>query len=180
MDKLKISLAHEFQGQAKEVLSKAEHAGWSDDPGTGLPVMLVDARGNPAYEVPNPMQFAPPIGFEPTPPVEQLIRDRVRLEVERLRGEDEIDSLEDADDFDVPDELAPLETMYEVIAMEKEAPKLKTPEPTMEERARQDAEYMEMVDRERVLKRRHREAALKKQADEANEELKLYSEPRSD
>lgn len=135
--------------------------------------MLLDERGNPAYEVPNPMEFAPPIGFEPTPPVEQLIRDRVRLEFERLRGEDEIDTIEDADDFDVPDELPPLETMYEVIAMEKQAPKL--PEPTLQDRAKADAEYMEMVERERIMRKRHREAALKKAADDANEELKLYS-----
>jgi len=95
----------------------------------------------------------------------------------RLQGDMEIACEEEVDDFDVPDEVPPLETMNEVIAMERQAPKLKEKEPSLEDRAKVEAEYRELVDREVLMRRRHREAALKKQADDAKEELALYSEP---
>jgi len=145
-----------------EILEDAEQAGWSDDPGTGVAVMLLDGNGNPAYEVLNPMPFALPIGYEPTPPIEQLIRDRVKSELSRLKDDDELDDINDAEDFDIPDELPPLETIYEVIAMDREAPALKDTGPSLEDRAKADVEYEELKERQRLLRKRHREAALKK------------------
>lgn len=183
MDKLKVRIYDEPHRNAQlspdgGILELAKEAGWSDDPGTGKAVMLLDERGNAAFEVGNPMPFAPPIGYEPTPPIEQLIRDRVKLEVDRLRDEDEIDDIVDAEDFDIPDELAPLETIYEVVAMEPEAPAIRgAPKLSQEDRAKADAEYLDLVERERLLKKRHREAALKKQRQDADNELRLYGDP---
>lgn len=166
MKKLRVEISKDHD--PVEVLAKAEQAGWSDDPGEGVAVLLLDERGNPAYEVFNPMEFAPPIGFEPTPPLEELIRDRVRAEFERLRDDDEIDDIIDAEDFDVPDELPPLETMYEVIAMERQAPALK---PDRAKEIDDQAEYLDAVERALVMKRRHRENALKKQKEEIEDQL---------
>lgn len=183
MEKLKVPLYDEAHRDAvlpspSQFLELAEAAGWSDDPGTGKAVLVPDSRGNAAYEVGNPLPFAPPIGYEPTPPIDQLIRDRVKLEVDRLRDEDEIDDVVDAEDFDIPDELAPLETIYEVIAMEPETPALPRDAKTSpEDRAKADAEYLDLVERERLLRKRHREAALKKQAADAASELSLYGDP---
>lgn len=170
-EKLKIEIVPDSDGVVREVgdvLSAAQAAGWSDDPGTGKAVMLPGANGRPGYEVPNPMSFAPPIGWEPTPPIEQLIRDRVKLEYDRLKGEDEIDDIIDAEDFDVPDELPPLETIYEVIAMEPEAPRL-PPEEPLEKRVSRHLDEEEALTRARLERKRNREAALKKQSQEAAE-----------
>lgn len=175
-DLLKIEIAPDADGVVRdvsEVLKSAEGAGWSDDPGTGKAVMLLAANGRPGYEVGNPMSFAPPVGWEPTPPIEQLIRDRVKLEYERLRDGDEIDDIIDAEDFDVPDELVPLETIYEVIAMEPEAPAIPREEP-LEKRVARHLDEEEAVTKARLERKRNREAAVKKQTQEAAE---LYGDP---
>jgi len=67
--KLKLEVDHRVDPAV--VLDQAEVAGWSDDPGTGVAVLALDERGAPAYEVFNPMPFAPPIGWEPTPPLDE-------------------------------------------------------------------------------------------------------------
>lgn len=161
-----------FKGDIHEA---AKMAGWSDHPGDGLAIMLPDEKGMAAYEVINPMQFATPIGFEPTPPIEELIRDRVRAEVNRLKGEDVVDTLEEMDDFDEPDETPEIQTMYEMIAMEEEAPAVKKQEVSRAEKAKLDAEYVDMVEQERLLRRRHREQSLKKQREQLEAEEALYS-----
>lgn len=149
-------------------------AGWTGDPGEGVAYLLPDANGNPAYEVLNPVPFAPPIGWTPTPPIEELIRERVRHEVARLRDDEEIDDINDAEDFDIPDELPPLQTMYEVIAMEAEAPALRGEKKlSVEEEAKLHAEYLDAVDQQRLLRKRSREAALRKQRDELSAQLEL-------
>lgn len=177
MEKLVIEVRPDANGEvpANDVLLKAaQAAGWSDDPGEGKAVLLPDERGAPGYEVLNPLPFAPPIGFTPTPPIEQLIRDRVALEVARLRDEDEIDDILDAEDFDIPDELPPLETIYEFISMTPEAPEVKS-EPSLEDRAKADAEYEEHLERARVLRKRHRKAELDRRRQE--EELLYGDDP---
>lgn len=172
-DKLKV-VVDQHRVDPTTILPKMEPAGWSDDPGTGKAILVPDERGAPGYEVVNPMPFAPPIGWEPTPPIEELIRDRVRLEVDRLRDEDEVDSLDDLEDFDVADELPPLETIYEVIAMTPEAPALNQKvDPKI--LAKDQVDLEELVNTERLLRKRHREAALKKQREELDN---LYSPDR--
>jgi len=169
MEKLKINVDRRID-QAT-VLDQAENAGWSDDPGTGVAVMALDERGARAYEVLNPMPFAPPIGWEPTPPIEELVRQRVISELARLKDEDEIDNITDAEDFDVPDELPPLETIYEVVAMESESPALRDsrkvdPKAAALEKVKADLDYEELMTRERLMRKRHRAAALKRQQEE--------------
>lgn len=165
MDKLKMRVVHPETGEvitSGEFFEVAKENGWSEDPGTGRAVLLLDSRGNPAYEVGNPMPFAPPIGWEPTPPLDQLIRDRVRDEFQRLKGEEEIDDINDANNFDIPDELPPLETIFELMGMEEQAPAVEK-EPSEADRALAEANYQELVDMERLKIRRNRKAALEKQ-----------------
>lgn len=61
-------------------------------------------------EFPNPTPIAPPLGFVPTPPVHELIAAMVmrgvQEQMQRERGED-LESPEDADDFDVDDDFDP-------------------------------------------------------------------------
>lgn len=173
--KIQVRVTPSDIGEVREVeINDMQLAGWSDDPGTGIAILLPDERDNPAYEVLSPLKFAPPIGYQPTPPIEELIRDRVKVELHRLRGEDVVDSEEDENDFDVPDDLPPLETIYEVIAMKADAPPIPKTDPKEElsAKARADLDYWEAVDRERLLRKRHREATIKAQQDElASSEL---------
>lgn len=156
------------------VMERMKDAGWSEDPGTGKAVMVDDERGNPAYEVLNPIPMAPPIGWVPTPPIEELIRQRVAQEF-MLREDEEIDDINDAEDFDIPDELPPLETIYEVMGMEPQAPAVK--EPTPEERAAAQVAYEEVLDRHRrVVARRAREEYERK----VKEARDLHGEPPDD
>lgn len=175
-DRLKINVSPTDQGEVREFsLDAAKAAGWSDDPGTGKAVLAPDARGAPGHEILNPMPFAPPIGYTPSPPIQELIQSMVKSEMDRLQADDEIDDILDAEDFDVPDDMPSLETIYEVVAMEPEAPNLKdTPEVSVADRAKMDAEYYELLDREKLLRRRHREAAIKKQQEEHRD---LYGDP---
>lgn len=173
MDKIQVVVSPDDQGVIPEVtVEDAANAGWSDDPGDGKAILVPDVRGAPAYEVFNPLPIAPPIGWEPTPPIEQLIADRVKREFDRLRDEDEMDDIVDAEDFDVPDELPALETIYEFIGMEPEAPRVK--EMSAEDRAKAHVEYEEILERHRRLaKVRSREEYERRIA----EAKKLYGDP---
>lgn len=180
--KIKVRVAPSDIGEIRSVdIAEMEQAGWSDDPGTGVAIMLPDERDNPAYEVLSPLQFAPPIGYQPTPPIEELIRDRVKAELHRLKGEDVVDSEEDENDFDISDDLPPLETIYEVIAMKADAPPLPKVDPKEElsAKARADLDYWEAIDRERLLRKRHREATIKAQQEELSSELYQDAQPKA-
>ena len=169
MDKIKVVVDRDRVDPTSIDAKAMEAAGWSDDPGTGKAILVPDERGNPAYEVLNPLPFAPPIGWQPTPPLDELIRQRVQDEVSRLKDEDEVDDVIDAEDFDVDDETVPLETIYEVIAMKPEAPALpKDAKEDLEDRVKADLDYEEMVVKQRLLRKRHREAALVKQKEESD------------
>ena len=175
-ERLRIEIVPSHSGEIRdieEILAEAKAQGWSDDPGQGKAVLIKDDNGNPAYEVFNPMTFAPPIGFEPTPPIEELIKSRVDAELKRLQDDDAIDTEDEVNDFDIPDELPPLETMYEVIAMEPTAPAIPPAKP-ISERAKELLDMEEALVREKLLRKRHREAALQKQKSELED---LYSDP---
>lgn len=180
MDKLRIEIAPEFKElDIEDVLAEAKANAWSEDPGQGKAVLLKDERGNPAYEVHNPMPFALPIGFEPTPPLDQLIADRVRSEFQRLKDDDVIDTEDEMNDFDVPDEI-PLASVYEVIQMEDQAPALRPQNISIEERAKMHVDFMELAERERLSRKLSREQAVKKQREaleKQERELSLYSDP---
>lgn len=175
MDKIKVVVDRSRVDPTSITGKVMEAAGWSDDPGTGKAILVPDERGNPAYEVLNPMPFAPPIGWEPTPPLDQLIRERVADEVQRLKDSDELDDIIDAEDFDVDDELPPLETIYEVIAMKPEAPAIpKDAKKDLQDAVQADLDYEEMVVKQRLLRKRHREAVIAKQKEEND---LLYGDP---
>lgn len=169
MKKIKVNVQPSEFGELRDVeLAELENAGWSDDPGTGSAVLLPDERDNGAYEVVSPLKFAPPIGYQPTPPIEELIQKMVFGELNRLRGEEVIDSKEEENDFDIDDDLPPIETIYEVIAMKADTPRIPEVDPKAEltAKARADLDYWEAVDKERLLRKRHREATIKAQQDE--------------
>lgn len=168
LERMEVRVSPSDDGVVRSVTpDELRAAGWSADPGTGKAVMLPGDNGRPAYEVLSPMIFAPPIGYEPTPPIDELIRDRVRKEFERLKDDDEVDDILDAEDFDVEDDEVPIETIYEVIAMKPEVPQLKKDtKPDLSERVKADIEYEELLAKERIMRKRHREASIKKQQEE--------------
>lgn len=179
MDRLRVDIRPLVDGSVpsdEEMLEKAVEAGWSDDPGTGHAILVEDERGAPGYEVLNPLPVAPPIGWTPTPPLEELIRDHVRREFVQLQGEDELDDIIDAEDFDVPDELPDLSTIYEFVGMEPQAPEARVKEASPEELAKAEADRLDLVDRQRLLNRRAREEKLRRQRE--RDEL-LYGDEKS-
>lgn len=175
LEKMEVRISPSDDGEVRSVsVDELRSAGWSDDPGTGKAVLLPADNNRPGYEVISPMIFAPPIGYEATPPIDELIRARVKSEYDRLKDDEEIDDIIDAEDFDVEDDDVPLDTIYEVIAMTPEAPKLPAKsQPDLTERAKADLEYEELLSRERANRKRAREASLRKQ----QEEHELYSAP---
>lgn len=177
MDKFQVKLYPDHLGVLPDegaVMEQMKEAGWSDDPGTGRAVLVPDERGAPAYEVLSPIPVAPPIGWQPTPPIEELINSIVKREFARF-DEEEVDDINDAEDFDIPDDLPPLETIYEVIGMEPQAPRVK--EPTAEERAAADIAYEEVLERHRrVAKGRAREEYERR----VKEARALHGEPPDD
>lgn len=158
MEKISVNVTANLDGEVPNdgtLLEMASAAGWSDDPGTGHAVLIPDERGAPGYEVINPLPHAPPIGWEPTPPIEELIRQRVAAEF-ALRDDEEVDDIIDAEDFDIPDELPNLETIYEFMGVEREAPAVKPP--TKEQQAEAQVAYEELLEKHRrVAKHRARE-----------------------
>lgn len=174
-EKIKVAIAPDYNGVVADVsIADLEAAGWSDDPGTGKAVLVKDERGNPAYEVFNPLPIAPPIGWQPTPPIEELIAQAVRREF-ALRDDDEVDDIIDAEDFDIPDELPPLETMYEIVGMEPQAPAVK--EPTAEERAAAQVAYEDVLEAHRRVNKRRAREEYERKVKEARE---LHGEPPDD
>ncbi|UDN67826.1 hypothetical protein [robinz microvirus RP_139] len=81
------------------------------DPKTGE---VLDHKGrrldSQGRELPDPTVMAPPLGYIAQPPLHELIRLMVIQEHERvaaLSNGDEIESPDEADDFDVDDEFDP-------------------------------------------------------------------------
>lgn len=76
---------------------------------------LVDYK----YEKPDPVPIAPPLGYQPTPPIEELIQQMITNHV--LRAEMEAagaETFEEADDFEVGedyDPTSPYEETFDVI-----------------------------------------------------------------
>lgn len=105
----------------EQIFDAMEGANWSDDPGTGVAVLLPDGR-----EVLNPTPMAPPLNYVQEESVtdrlhEMLVRERVRRELEEGITETE----EESQDFDVEDEFdVQFVTPYEMVDMINEAPRL--------------------------------------------------------
>lgn len=106
--------------------------GWTDDPGDGRAVLLPDGR-----EVLNPLPMAPPVGYRPEPTIQELVHQMILRHHAGLAEDEEVDTIEDAEDFDIPDELEPM-SMYEVEMVEEfpevppEKPEAAPPAPPLE------------------------------------------------
>lgn len=82
--------------------------------------------GDGRYEYPDPVPMAPPIGYKPEPDLGELIRSLVHRELSKVAGASELDTFEEAEDFDIEDDpLDPL-TPYEKVF---EPPAAQTPLP---------------------------------------------------
>lgn len=113
-----------------------EYGGWDpDDPGLGQAVLLDDGR-----EVLNPVPMEPPVGFKEEPSMMQMMEAMIKRHLAGLNGEDELDSVEDAIDFDVPDDVDPtspydVEMMDEFPSMPRSEEDVPVAEPLDEEEA---------------------------------------------
>jgi len=103
-----------------DVMERMVDAGWSDDPKDGKTILLDDGR-----EVVNPLPIAPPIGYNPTPSMFDVIRAQIHR-AKMLEDDAVAETPEDADDFDMDDEWEP-SSVYEVV-MKDDFPEL-APEP---------------------------------------------------
>lgn len=57
---------------------------------------------NYSYEKPDPVPVAPPIGYQPTPPIEELIQQMITSHLLRAEAEAAgMETFEEADDFEV-------------------------------------------------------------------------------
>lgn len=95
-----------------------EGADWSDDPGTGRAVLLPDGR-----EVLNPIPVAPPASIAAAaaePSVNDLVTRALARHFEQLKDADEIDSLDDVDDFPEDEDWTPF-SQFEIV-LRDEAP----------------------------------------------------------
>lgn len=75
-------------------------ADWTDDPGTGRAILLPDGR-----ELLNPVPVAPPLSIAQSaePSVNDLVERAIKRHFEQLKGDDEVDTQEEMDDF--PDDV---------------------------------------------------------------------------
>src|SRR5262245_12009423 len=72
----------------------------------------IDQQGK---EVPDPVPMSPPIGYTPPQQLDELIRAYVRRELSAAAAQDDFETFDEADDFDIEDDpLDPL-TEYEKI-----------------------------------------------------------------
>lgn len=102
-----------------EDLARAmEGADWSDDPGTGRSVHTPEG-----IEILNPLPVAPPasiLAAAAEPSVNDLVQRALDRHFAQLKATDEIDSLEEMDDFGDDDEFTPF-SQFEIV-MRDEAP----------------------------------------------------------
>lgn len=178
--KIKVKITPSEFGEVRDIdPADMVNCGWTDHPGEGIAIMLPDERDNPAYEVPSPLQFAPPIGYQPTPPLHELIKMRVRQELTQLKGDEEVDTEADQNDFEIDDDIPDPTTIYEVVAMKEEAPRIPPADPKAEltAKARADLDYWEEIEKERLLRKRHREETIRQQK-AALDESELYGSPK--
>lgn len=180
--KIKVKIQPSEFGEVRDIEPhEMTNAGWTDHPGEGIAILIPDERENPAYEVVSPLQFAPPIGYDPTPPLAELIKSRVQQSLAQLAGGDAIDTIDEQNDFDVPDDVPDPTTIYETIAMEAEVPRIpesnESKKAELTAKARADLDYWEEVEKERLLRKRHREETIKQQQAEL-QDSELYGSPR--
>lgn len=104
-----------------ELYDALDEAGWSDDPGTGIAVILPNPDGR---EVLNPTPMAPPLNYVHETSMDERLHDllqRERNKRDMLEALEE--SEEEAGDFDISDEFdISFVQPYPVVEMLHEAP----------------------------------------------------------
>lgn len=113
-----FTLRHKEPKHGRTLTEKMVLAGWTDDPMDGK--AFHDQFGR---EIVNPLSLAPPVGYTPEPTVMELIERQLALRLQQLAGTDEVDSLEEADDFDLEEEWDPT-SLYEIRELLPESPRL--------------------------------------------------------
>jgi hypothetical protein len=71
-------------------------------------------RNKQGHELPDPKPIAPPVGWKKPVPIQERIAKTVREELSRMAEEKGMETFEDADDFDVPEEDSDFESPYEL------------------------------------------------------------------
>lgn len=97
-------------------------AGWTDDPGVGRAVITEDGR-----EVLNPLPIAPPVGFVEGPSLLEQFEEKMAARFRMLQEDQEIDTPEDFEDFDVDEDQEP-DSPYTVV-MHDEFPSVPPADP---------------------------------------------------
>lgn len=124
VEKVRVDIRTEPFGGGGSKLADAQFrerfslSGWTDDPRDGAAVLTDEG-----YEVLNPIPVSPPMGYTPTPDMMTLVHQQVVAHLAQLRQDEEIDSEEDWEDFDLPEEIDPW-SVYEIREMTEEAPGL--------------------------------------------------------
>lgn len=113
-----FTLRHKEPKHGRTLTEKMVLAGWTDDPMDGK--AFHDQFGR---EICNPLSLAPPVGYTPEPTVMELIERQLALRLQQLAGTDEVDSMEEADDFDMEEEWDPT-SLYEIRELLPESPRL--------------------------------------------------------
>lgn len=73
----------------------------------------LDARGR---ELPDPVPMAPPVGYRDGPSLAEFVQRMIRQEVSEIARQNDLESFDDADDFDIEDDLGDADgppTIYE-------------------------------------------------------------------
>lgn len=129
-DKVLVKIDYPFgnpvdaeQLPAEDYYDEMVDAGWSDNPMDGKAILTPQG-----YEVLNPIPVASPMPQEPYEDVMSIIQRTVANYVAGLSQDDEIDSEEEMNDFDVVEEWDP-SSMYEIRDVIEEAPPLPRPDP---------------------------------------------------
>lgn len=78
--------------------------------------------------LPDPQPVAPPVGYQPEESMFDRVRAMVRREMSQLAQNQDMESFEEADDFDVPDDRVEYLSPYELI-MEQAFPDARTTNP---------------------------------------------------
>lgn len=156
LGKLKVTVApyvdkdgvvHELSQE--DFFRLAAEAGWTGEFNQGKSIKWMGG------EIFNPVQASLPIGYQPQDSIEVMIQAAIQKYKESQ--DNEADDFIDMEDFEVPDELPDLTTLYEFASMEVEAPAPKpAPEKSakelMEDRVRAELEFEELKARQRRIR----------------------------
>lgn len=114
MDKFKVDIHPRDTGELPSSLELERVQGvinedWSEDVGVGKAILLEVGR-----EVVNPVPHAPPLGYRPEPSIMEMVDAMVKRRLAELGDDDVIDeNLQEAEDFEVPDDMDP-SSPYEI------------------------------------------------------------------